>query len=275
MNSLRYKLLSPNARTVVFFIGWVILALFMVLCLCGAELKLLAGTGVIGLAFLVTANSLAVRASLWRSQANLTATKTSLSAASDEVVDLLVRNTESVDKLIAGQGRSQRGVASSRDVVSSNFGAFSTFTPDVTDARTVFPDEPYLANYLNALSGVSKGPILVVGAFGAQDNDLIRKRLQSLATDLGIGVEIVSSVEKNSPVWDVRSYKHIAILPHEDKPASLIPFSWVESRAQIHVLARHVRDGYLRALNYGTEVEFAYLPGSKFGVEVKVRRNLA
>lgn len=275
MDDLKRRLLSPKARTSLFTLGWAILAAFGVSCLIGVQDNLLTALGVIGVALLVTANSLAIRAVLWRAQANLTATKSWVSVANDEVMGLLNRNAEGIDRILADRDSSRRSASGSREDNESRMRSFSNSDHEPPVPRTILPDEPYLANYLISASEGRNDPTLIVGDFESHGTDSLRARLEFVAASLGIDVEIVSSVKENSPVWDVRSYKQIAILPHDSKPAPLIPFSWIEPRAQIHVLAPRVHNEYLKALNYGTEVKFAHLHGNKNGVEVKVRRSQA
>lgn len=275
MDDLKRRLLSPKARTALFALGWVTLVVFGVSCLIGVRDNLLTALGVIGVAFLVTANSLAIRAVLWRAQANLTATKSWMSVANDEVIGLLNRNAGGIDRILADRGSSGRSASANREDDDSRKRAISNSELELPLPRTILPDEPYLANYLNAVSEGKSYPTLIVGDFESHGNDSLRARLEFVAASLGIDVKIVSSVEENSPVWDVRSYKYIAILPHASKPAPLIPFSWIEPRAQIHVLAPRVHNEYLKALNYGTVVDFAHLHRNENGVEVKVRRSQA
>lgn len=276
MHKLRRMLLSPSVRTGFFVIGWVTLLFVLVLCPIGAGAQWVTGVGIIGVAFLVTANSLAIRASLWRSQANLTATKEFSRRETEDILSLIDVKADRLEKRVASVGSLNHRQSSTGNVrATTEAKTLSETRGPALEPKLIFPDMPYLANYLDAVGEAKRDPILVIGDFKLVNRDSVVERLRSVAHDLELKIETVSSTHREMPVWDVRSFKRIVILPHEAEPASLIPFSWIEPRARIHVLGAHIDDDYLRDLNYGTAVDFAHLPAGRLGVEVKVRRKQA
>lgn len=274
MDDLKKFLLTPRARSATFLAGWAALLLAILSQLILHSVGLMCSLGLIGVGLLETSSALAVRAGLWRTQSNISESK--------KLASLVERQSKNLDQAMTSVGQSLSRANTGVDGLNSKTRAIVNQLEQrgmkVNDggnngagieAILAFQHlEPRLAAYLLGIGAHESGRVLLV-----YDTDDKRK-VETVATLLGVKIEIVSPHNSNEKVWDIRSFQRIAVIPSIENPQPILPFSWIDARAKLHFLGDSLDEEYLRGLSHGLPINFGSVRSGMDGVEFKVRRDL-
>ncbi|MDK8346584.1 hypothetical protein QP868_06220 [Brevibacterium sp. UMB1308A] len=274
MQKLKHTLLSPRFRTAFFVAGWLIVATTVLLAVTTTPTSVVIAIGAFGLALLATANSLAVRAALWRSQSNFMTIKRH---QGEKLRNLELRHSAHTEHSSVLLGRIQSQL---EQMANKPATPYSPKLPQnirfdanhmVESLRTMFPTEPCLANYLSTLLQSDHDRILLVGDFDEISPDSLHSRIDLFSKLAGINITLCRLADRKEPLWNVRKYQRIALLPSKH-PRALIPFSWVDSRTELYYLGAEMSEDFLQGMNFGIPVGFGWLSNEHHGIEFKVRR---
>lgn len=274
MDDLKKFLLTPRARSAAFVAGWVTLLLAILSQLILRSVGIMCSLGLVGIGLLETSNALAVRAALWRSQSNISESK--------KLTTLVQHQFKNLDQAMTsvGQGLSKAnagvdGLNSKTRVIVNQLEQRGMKVNDGgnngagIEAILAFQHlEPRLAAYLLGIDGQEAGPVLLVYETDA------KRKVETVAELLGVKVDIVSPLNYNEKVWNIRNFQRIAVMPSIESPQPILPFSWIDARAKLHFLSDSLDEEYLRELSHGLPVNFGSVRSGMDGVEFKVRRDL-
>lgn len=256
ISKAKSSLLGPKSRRVPFIAGWLLLFLGVLLTVDERLRSLQLATSALGVGLLITSVALTGRSILWRQNASemriKSLVKQLLKQDAQSVKAVAADKSDELKSLLAGMSNAVRPL-NKEDLELLYLLEFSTGRVkclQLLGLKKIHGEILFLTTHPNLEAVEQAGKLL------------------------GLQIHPIGIDDCNSVIWDVGKYAAVLIERGSTTPNAIVPFSWVKASALVLSLDNQLDSEYLRALNYGLPVGFAFEEKKNQPDEIIVRRSL-